>query len=56
MLDVGPDSIKAFEDRLNGTRTLVWNGPFGAFETQPFDAGTVAAAKAVAVKTKKDRC
>jgi phosphoglycerate kinase len=53
VLDVGPDSIKAFENRLNGTRTLVWNGPFGAFETQPFDAGTVAAAKAVAVKTKK---
>lgn len=52
VLDVGPDSIKAFENRLNGTRTLVWNGPFGAFETQPFDAGTVAAAKAVAVKTK----
>jgi phosphoglycerate kinase len=53
VLDVGPDSIQAFENRLNGTRTLVWNGPFGAFETQPFDAGTVAAAKAVAVKTKK---
>jgi phosphoglycerate kinase len=53
VLDVGPDSIRAFENRLNGTRTLVWNGPFGAFETSPFDAGTVAAAKAVAVKTKK---
>lgn len=53
VLDVGPDSIKAFENRLTGTRTLVWNGPFGAFETEPFDAGTVAAAKAVAVKTKK---
>ncbi|HEX2759896.1 MAG TPA: phosphoglycerate kinase, partial [Rhizomicrobium sp.] len=36
VLDVGPDSIKAFENRLTGTRTLVWNGPFGAFETQPF--------------------
>ena len=53
VLDVGPDSIQAFENRLAGTRTLVWNGPFGAFETQPFDAGTVDAAKAVAVKTKK---
>ncbi|MBW8708436.1 MAG: phosphoglycerate kinase, partial [Alphaproteobacteria bacterium] len=40
VLDVGPDSIKAFENRLNGTRTLVWNGPFGAFETPPFDKGT----------------
>jgi phosphoglycerate kinase len=52
-LDVGPDSIKAFANRLLTTRTLVWNGPFGAFEIQPFDAGTVAAAKAVADATKK---
>src|SRR4051812_11466703 len=51
-LDVGPQSIAAFERRLTGTRTLVWNGPFGAFETVPFDAGTVAAAKAVATATK----
>jgi phosphoglycerate kinase len=52
VLDVGPDSIKAFENRLLTTRTLVWNGPFGAFETRPFDKGTVAAAKAVAAATK----
>ena len=52
-LDVGPDSIKAFENRLHATRTLVWNGPFGAFEIRPFDAGTVTAAKAVADATKK---
>jgi phosphoglycerate kinase len=52
VLDVGPDSIKAFQNRLAGTRTLVWNGPFGAFETTPFDAGTVAAARAVAAATK----
>jgi phosphoglycerate kinase len=52
-LDVGPASIKAFENRLAVTRTLVWNGPFGAFEIPPFDAGTVAAARAVADATKK---
>ena len=52
VLDVGPASINAFENRLLTTRTLVWNGPFGAFETQPFDKGTVAAAKAVAAATK----
>ena len=52
VLDVGPASIREFETRLIGTRTLVWNGPFGAFETAPFDAGTVAAAKAVAKATK----
>jgi len=51
-LDVGPDSIKAFENRLLATRTLVWNGPLGAFEIPPFDTGTVAAARAVAAATK----
>ena len=51
-LDVGPESIKAFENRLLNTRTLVWNGPFGAFETTPFDKGTVAAAQKVASLTR----
>ena len=51
-LDVGPATIRAFQDRLATTKTLVWNGPFGAFETPPFDAGTVAAARAVAAATK----
>jgi phosphoglycerate kinase len=52
VLDVGPASIQAFQNRLITTKTLVWNGPFGAFETRPFDAGTVRAAKAVAAATK----
>ena len=52
VLDVGPASIAEFENRLIGTRTLVWNGPFGAFETAPFHKGTVAAAKAVAKATR----
>lgn len=51
VLDVGPASIAAFTARLAKARTLVWNGPFGAFETPPFDAGTVAAARAVAAAT-----
>lgn len=51
-LDVGPRTIAAFQERLAVTRTLVWNGPFGAFEIPPFDAGTVAAARAVAAATK----
>jgi phosphoglycerate kinase len=51
-LDVGPKTIAAFKNRLSTTRTLVWNGPFGAFETAPFDQGTVAAARAVAEATK----
>jgi len=52
ILDVGPATIEAFAKRLHNTRTLVWNGPFGAFETPPFDAGTNAAAKLVAAATK----
>ena len=52
ILDVGPDTIKEFERFLHNTRTVVWNGPLGAFETEPFDKGTVAAAKLVAARTK----
>ncbi|HXS07147.1 MAG TPA: phosphoglycerate kinase [Rhizomicrobium sp.] len=52
VLDVGPASIQSFKNRLITAKTLVWNGPFGAFEMEPFDAGTVAAAKAVAEATK----
>lgn len=52
ILDVGPKSIAEFSNRLRATKTVVWNGPFGAFETVPFDKATVAAAKAVAAETK----
>ncbi len=52
ILDVGPDSIAEFERRLLTAETLVWNGPFGAFETPPFDVGTNKAACAVAARTK----
>ena len=55
ILDVGPATIAEFTNRLLGTRTVVWNGPFGAFETPPFDKGTVAAAKAVAARTREGR-
>jgi phosphoglycerate kinase len=52
ILDVGPVSIAQFRQRLATSRTLVWNGPLGAFETSPFDCGTVAAAKAAAQATR----
>jgi len=52
VLDVGDKSIAEFRNRLQGTRTLVWNGPLGAFETEPFDRGTVAAAQLVASLTR----
>ncbi|HEU5286429.1 MAG TPA: phosphoglycerate kinase [Sphingomicrobium sp.] len=53
ILDVGPDAVEAFGDVLKTCRTLVWNGPLGAFETPPFDAGTVALAKTAAALTKE---
>lgn len=55
ILDVGPASVEEFTRRLLTTATLVWNGPLGAFETPPFDKGTIAAAKAVAAQTKASR-
>jgi phosphoglycerate kinase len=51
MLDVGPETVAALIARLAAVKTLVWNGPLGAFETPPFDAATVALAKAVADAT-----
>ena len=51
ILDVGPETVGDLKQRLLGWRTLVWNGPLGAFETPPFDAGTVALAHAVAEAT-----
>jgi phosphoglycerate kinase len=47
-LDIGPDAIRNFSDRLNGAKTIVWNGPMGMFEHAPFDRGTRAIAQAVA--------
>jgi len=52
ILDVGPATIEEFKKSLATTKTVVWNGPLGAFETPPFDKGTVAAAKLVAEQTK----
>ena len=48
ILDIGPKSVVAVEKILGEIRTLVWNGPFGAFETPPFEAATFAIAKTVA--------
>ncbi len=53
MLDVGPNTVQALRDRLPDIRTVVWNGPLGAFETPPFDAATVALAKTVAEMTEQ---
>jgi phosphoglycerate kinase len=47
-LDVGPTTVARFKDALSGARTVVWNGPLGAFELAPFAAGTIGVARAVA--------
>ncbi len=51
ILDVGPQTVSALDRRLQALKTLVWNGPLGAFETPPFDAATTAFAQAVAAAT-----
>ena len=48
ILDIGPASIKTVAAKLSTAKTLVWNGPFGAFELEPFDTGTNAVAKEAA--------
>ena len=53
ILDVGPETAKAVAAKLGAAKTLVWNGPLGAFETRPFDAATVAVARAAAELTAK---
>jgi phosphoglycerate kinase len=55
ILDIGPKSVAAVEKVLGEIKTLVWNGPFGAFETPPFDAATMAIAKAAARLTKQGK-
>ena len=51
ILDVGPAAVEALADVLKTCRTLVWNGPLGAFETPPFDTATVALARTAAALT-----
>src|SRR3954454_3477831 len=47
-LDIGPESVELFRDRLSGAKTVFWNGPMGVFEVEPFAAGTRGVAEAVA--------
>jgi phosphoglycerate kinase len=55
MLDVGPASIADVSAKLENCKTLVWNGPFGAFEIPPFDKGTNAAAQVAARLTREGK-
>ncbi len=53
ILDIGPAAVEALADVLKTCRTLVWNGPLGAFETPPFDTATVALARTAAALTRE---
>lgn len=53
ILDIGPAATEALGDVLKNCRTLVWNGPLGAFETPPFDTATVALARTAAALTRE---
>ncbi|MFP4143858.1 MAG: phosphoglycerate kinase [Phycisphaeraceae bacterium] len=53
-LDIGPKTIEAYEQAVSDAKTIVWNGPMGVFEKPPFDAGTLAVAKAIARATEEE--
>jgi len=53
ILDIGPAAVEALADVLKTCRTLVWNGPLGAFETPPFDAATDALSRTAAALTQE---
>ena len=55
MLDVGAASIEVVKAKIDTAKTLVWNGPLGAFEIAPFDKATVAAAQHAAARTKEGK-
>lgn len=48
VMDIGPETVRSFARALQGARTVVWNGPMGVFELEPFATGTMAIAHAVA--------
>jgi phosphoglycerate kinase len=47
-LDIGPETVRAFASKIEDARTVLWNGPMGVFELEPFAAGTFEVAKAIA--------
>ncbi|MDC9701103.1 MAG: phosphoglycerate kinase [Alphaproteobacteria bacterium] len=54
ILDIGPASVVTFSQHITEARSLIWNGPLGAFETVPFNRGTIAIAQKIAYLTQKN--
>ena len=50
-LDIGPRTVAGYSDILTTAKTIIWNGPMGVFETEPFDRGTLSIGRAVADAT-----
>lgn len=55
ILDIGPDSVQEFSNQLDTVKSLVWNGPLGAFELSPFDIGTTSIARKVSALTQQGK-
>lgn len=53
ILDAGPQTVAILAAAMDVANTVIWNGPLGAFELEPFDAATVQAARAAAARAKK---
>lgn len=52
MFDVGPETMQSYTRAIQSAKTILWNGPMGVFENPPFDAGTLAVARAMAEATR----
>ena len=53
ILDAGPETLNLIKKRITSSKTMIWNGPLGAFEIEPFDKATIEAARAAALATQE---